>query len=410
VLALAPGGERHGDGRRRDEHEDAGRVRAALRVDAGVEDHRDQEGGRGEHEDERSHGPGPGRRHPVPGKVARHQVEQPGHGRRPGEPEDRDRRDVVHRAERAAEVGVGEVRERAAVGRPARFERRVRDEHGGDDAARDQKDAHDHGGRGEQALGPADPPDRALLGVAAVTLDVRHDGDAGLEAGQAKGELGEHDQRDADHDDRIAMLPRERGRPVTDERRVGDHPVEPVGHHDRVESQVDHHQADGDADRLGEPLEEHPAEQRDQDERDGDLMALEGRRPERVFVDVGGGVGGRQGHGDDEVGRREAEQDEHEEFALPVRQKAHEHRDRALAMRAVGGHAPVDGQRSQQRDQHQDGRRDRRQQAGRERGDARLVAQRGEVVHAGEAHDLPPRVPAVLGRPRVRPAVLHCLL
>ncbi len=56
---------------------------------------------------------------------------------------------------------------------------------------------------------------------------------------------------------------------------------------------------------------------------------------EGVLHDVGGGVGGREGDGDDEVGGDEAEQDQDEELALPPGQQALQHGDRALAVRAL---------------------------------------------------------------------------
>ncbi len=51
-----------------------------------------------------------------------------------------------------------------------------------------------------------DPADRVLLGVARTAVDVGHHRDAGLEAGQAERQLGEHQQRHRDHHDRVAVL------------------------------------------------------------------------------------------------------------------------------------------------------------------------------------------------------------
>ncbi len=50
----------------------------------------------------------------------------------------------------------------------------------------------------------------------------------------------------------------------------------------------------------------------------------------------------------------------------------------------------VHGERAEERHQHQNQRRNRGEGAGRERGDTGLIAEGGEVVDAGEAHDLPP--------------------
>ena len=169
-------------------------------------------------------------------------------------------------------------------------------------------------------------------------------------------------------------------------------------HH--VECQVGCRRADGDADRLAEALEEHRAQGGEQHQRDPQVRAVQQRRGEGVLHDVRGGVGGRQGHGDHEVGGGEAQQHQHQELPGPPGQQPLQHGDRALAVRALLGDPAVDGQRAEegQRDQHEGG--ERREQPGRQRGDARLVAEGGEVVDAGQAHDPPPGVALVLGRRR----------
>ena len=65
-------------------------------------------------------------------------------------------------------------------------------------------------------------------------------------------------------------------------------------------------------------------------------------------------------------------------------------RDRALAVRRLAGHVGIDRQRAEQRDQHQHDRGQRRQQAGGLEGDRRLIAERAEVIDAGQAHDPQP--------------------
>ena len=90
---------------------------------------------RGQHEHERPDGAGPLRGHAVARQVARDQVQQPGHRGGAGEPEDRDRRDVVHRAEGVAEVLVREEGERATVGLAAGLERGGRDQQRGDETS-----------------------------------------------------------------------------------------------------------------------------------------------------------------------------------------------------------------------------------------------------------------------------------
>ena len=117
----------------------------------------------------------------------------------------------------------------------------------------------------------------------------------------------------------------------------------------------------------------------------------------RVLDDVRAGVGRGQGDRDDEVGEGEPEQAEHEELAAPERQQPLEHGDRALAVRALRGHPAVDRQRAEQGEQHQDQRGQRAEQPGGQERDAGLVAEGGEVVDAGQAHDLPPGVRLLAG-------------
>jgi hypothetical protein len=185
-----------------------------------------------------------------------------------------------------------------------------------------------------------------------------------------------------------------------------------------VEAEVDGDQPDRDPDGLGEASEEDRGQQRDEEQGDADLVAFQDAGHEGVLEHVGGGVGGRQGDGDYEVGGHEAEQRQHQYLARPPRQQPLQHGDRALAVGALLGHPAVDREGAEQRQQHQHERGDGRQDAGGQGRDARLVAQRGEVVNAGQAHDLPPgvlvalclllpvgaRMPGLLGQVLEQPA------
>ena len=95
----------------------------------------------GEDQHQRPRGPGPLRRHAVARQVARHDVQQPGHRRGAGEPEDQDRADVVDRAEAVAEELVGQVGQGAAVGLPPASSPELlgRDQQRRDEAAGDQE-------------------------------------------------------------------------------------------------------------------------------------------------------------------------------------------------------------------------------------------------------------------------------
>ena len=151
----------------------------------------------GEDQHQRPHRLGPLRRHPEAGQVARHQVEQAGHRRRSGEPQDGDGAEVVERAEHLAEVLVREEGEGAAVGRAAAGEVLARDEQRRHQAAAQQQHAHDQRRGQQQAARPANPAGRVGLRLARVALDERHHRDAGLETREAERQLGEQQQRDA---------------------------------------------------------------------------------------------------------------------------------------------------------------------------------------------------------------------
>ena len=114
---------------------------------------------------------------------------------------------------------------------------------------------------------------------------------------------------------------------------------------------------------------------------------------------MGRRVCGGERHGDDEIGGGKAQQDEHKYFAGPPREQLLQHRYTALAVGAGGGHPIVDGQSCKERHQHQDQGRDRRQDTGGKESDARLVAEGGEIVHAGKAHHVPPRMFALITLP-----------
>jgi hypothetical protein len=174
---------RYSSRRRCHQHEDAGGVSSALRVHVGREQDGDDEGDDREDEHEGTAGPRPVRGHAVGRQVARNQVHERGHGRRPREPEDRDGAEVVEGAEAVAQVGVGQVGEGAAV-RGTTLEERLRgDEERGHDARAHQEDAHGRGRRDEEAAGVADALPRTLGIVFGAAPDERHHRHAGLEAG-----------------------------------------------------------------------------------------------------------------------------------------------------------------------------------------------------------------------------------
>ena len=165
VVALLPFHDRHRHGARRDEHQHARRVRAALRFDVGVEGDRHDERDEREDDDERAVCARPFRRHAVAGKVSRHQVQQPGERGCAREPQHRDRRDVVDRAEQSfPDADARDTRGRVLPpGLPA--QRLGGDQHGRHHAAGHQEHAHDERGDQQQLLGVSDAAERPIFGV-----------------------------------------------------------------------------------------------------------------------------------------------------------------------------------------------------------------------------------------------------
>ncbi len=161
------------------------------------------------------------------------------------------------------------------------------------------------------------------------------------------------------------------------------------GDDDAVEGQVGGDKDSGDADRFFKAFQEDAAEHGKDQQGDDDLVIHPVRR-DGVADEVCGTVRGRQCHGDDEVGGGEAEQDEDEELAAPGGKDFLQHGDAALAVGALLADAFVDGQRGEQGDQDENEGGQRAEHAGGKEGDARLVAECGEVIHAGKAHDTPP--------------------
>ena len=167
--ALAPQGERRRERGGQDQHQHAGGVGTALRLDVGAEDQRDHDVDGEQHEDQRPRERSPARRHAEARQVARDEVQEPRHGRRAREAEDQDRRDVVDGAEARPEVPVGQEGDRAPGGLAALLVIGRGDEQRRDEAREEQHHAHDPG-RGRAAAsgcwrrGPAGAPSCAGCG------------------------------------------------------------------------------------------------------------------------------------------------------------------------------------------------------------------------------------------------------
>src|SRR5215210_4952249 len=283
-----------------------------------------------------------------------------------------------------------QVRERPVLGRAARLELLGGNEHGCNEAGREQKEAHDESGRREQLARIADTARRALLRVLLVATYDRHYGHPGLEAREPQGELREHDYRQTDHRERATVAGEQRIRPADQVLGIRHALVDPHGHHDEVQQQEGPDHDHGDADGLPEALEENCAQYCHQNEGDEDLVASEVLRHERILCYVRGCVRRREGYGDHKVGRDEAQETQHEDLALPKREQPLEHRDRALPMWTFGGDPPVHRQRSEQRQEHYKQGSQGRESPSGYGGDARLIAKRREIVNPGQARNSPP--------------------
>ena len=244
----------------------------------------------------------------------------------------------------------------------------------------------------EGRLGPA-----PRLGIGRAAVDQGHHRDAGLEAAHPEREPREHQQSAGG--DRAPVAPDHEGAvPGAPQLRPGGDLAETAPEHDEAQPEVRDGDDSGHPDRPPEPEQEHDGQQGEEYQGDPDLRVAEEGVQVRVLDGVLGGVRGRQRHGNDEVRGREPEQDEHEELAAPAREQVLEHRDRPLTGVGATRDLGVDRQGAEQRHQDEDGRGQRRDGAGREEGNARLVAEGREVVHAREPEHAPPRV-RLLARP-----------
>ena len=124
---------------------------------------------------------------------------------------------------------------------------------------------------------------------------------------------------------------------------MGQDVLQADGHDDGIQREIGDHEHHGDADRLLEAFQKDPTQNRNQEERDRDLMPFQEGWQKRVLEHVRGGVSGGEGNRHDEVGGDEPQEHEHKELALPPGEQALQHSDRAFATRTFNCHPPVDG-------------------------------------------------------------------
>ena len=140
------------------------------------------------------------------------------------------------------------------------------------------------------------------------------------------------------------------------------------------------------------PRRNRAARANQQDNSDQHARFAEQGVQERVLEGVQRGVSRRQRDGDNEPRGREPQQRENQQLAAPAVEQVLEHRNRAEAHERAFRHLRVHRQRAKQRDGYQQGSGNGRKRPRGEQGDARLVPERGEVIHAGEPQHEIPRV------------------
>ena len=293
---------------------------------------------------------------------------------------------------------------------------------GGHHAAADQEHAHDQRGRGQQLARVPDPSRRAHGVVAGIAAHQRHHRHPRLEPGEAEGQLREEEQRRARSSAAAELMAARRGACRQFARCSGWRSTSTTIAASRTAFR---REVDGDDERRrsrwprgtpsGRPRPGAraargscpPGDRKACGTNGFSTMCAVASAADRVMV---------------MMKSVKAKPSRTRTKALPFQRGSSSSSMRMLPWPwgLCCGHLAVDGQGHEQRDQHQHQRGDRRQDAGGQEGDAGLVAEGREVVDAGQAHDLPPRVgrmrvvgglgaeaveePAEEGRPRGSPA------
>ena len=95
--------------------------------------------------------------------------------------------------------------------------------------------------------------------------------------------------------------------PARQHRRMQEYLPDGNGRDYCIERKVERDQCDRNTDGFLEPFEENPSQDTEQNQCHGHL-ALHPNWRKRVLYEVGGGIGGGERHGNDEIGRCETEQ------------------------------------------------------------------------------------------------------
>ena len=187
------------------------------------------------------------------------------------------------------------------------------DQERGDKARKNQHPTHNHRCGNQKLFGIGDTAYRDAAGARVVfaiffaTVNQGHDGDPGLEATEAQGELGKHQQSTGDQQRKIARRG-QRGMPSGKQIRVCHDLPGAAPKHDDIEREVRQSGRSRQADRLAEALQKNQGEHREDHEGDEDLALTKDGMQKGIFDRVLGCVGCRQRHRDHEICGRETEQ------------------------------------------------------------------------------------------------------
>ena len=286
---------------------------------------------------------------------------------------------------------VGQVGQGAVVRLSSFLKSLGRNQQRGHDAASHQHDAHDQGRGRQQPPCIPDPTRRVFGRIVRIAADERHDRHSRFEPREAEGKLREQHERRQAHPERIAMLGQEHRFPPGEQFGVQPDVMQAPRNQDHVQQEIHGHDRHRQPHGLAKSLEEDAAKCGEQEERERHAISHRARH-HRILQDVRGCVCGGQRHRDHECGGREPQQTQDQRLAPPAWQERSQQHDAAFAVRAQLRHAAVHRQCRAQREQHEDEGRHGREHAGREEGDAGLIPERREVVHARQAHHLPPGV------------------
>ena len=164
------------------------------------------------------------------------------------------------------------------------------------------------------------------------------------------------------------------------------------GQHYDVQQQIGNSHGGSKFDRLIKSFQKYEREQEQQTESNDHRGIAE----ERVEVWILDGmlrrVSRRECHSDDKICSRKSKQSQNQNAAPPATQQVFEHRNGALPDIRTSGNLRVNGKRTAKSNKDQDGGGNGRNRSSGEKRDTWLIAERGEIIDAGEPQNQVPRM------------------